>query len=65
MKKEIKEIVFKDTGATEKKTSDISMLSNYTHFKFCKHGIILTSNKGIGLPKLFINKDEIAYFSFN
>lgn len=47
------------------RASDIPMFSNYSHFKFCSDGIIIYSNKGIGLPKIFINMCDVAYILFN
>lgn len=59
IKKEIQKLVLKNDRA-----NDIPMFMNYTHFVFSKFGIILTSNKGIGLPKVFINASDIAYIMY-
>jgi len=59
MNKEIKKICLKNDRA-----NDIPMFANYTHFKFSKNGLILSSNKGIGLPKVFINIVDVAFITY-
>ena len=59
MKKEIQYIKIK-----EEVSSQIHMISNYSHFYFKGVGIVLTSNKGLKLPKVFINLDDIIFITW-
>ena len=60
MNKEIKTLMF----STLPKEEQPQMISNYTHFRIVKGGVIISSNKGLGLPKIFITNEKIAYISF-
>jgi hypothetical protein len=59
MKKEIKKLQLRNN-----RESDIPMFFNYSHFKFISSGIILTSNKGLNLPKVFIRYEDVAYILY-
>jgi hypothetical protein len=59
MKHKIKSILLKNNRA-----EDIPMFTNYTHFQFKSFGIVLTSNKGIGLPKVFVSAKDVAFITW-
>jgi len=48
----------------EEVSEQISMIGNYTHFYFKGGGIVLTSNKGLKLPKVFINYGDIVFVTW-
>jgi len=43
----------------------ISMFpNNYSHFKFYKNGFIFSSNKGLKLPKVYINREDVVFITW-
>ena len=56
MKKEIQYIRLRND-----REKDIDMFANFSHIKFNHGGIILSSNKGLGLGKVFITYEDVAF----
>lgn len=60
MKKKI--IEFRISDAFQNR---ISMFpENYSHFRFKKNGFVFYSKKGINLPRVYLNKEDVCYIIY-
>ena len=60
MKKKIQYIKINDSLEDK-----ISMFpSNYSHVKFVSNGFVFSSNKRLGLPKVYLNREDVVFITW-